>query len=245
MSRRHKETEIKDNSQQIEVASQADNHLRGYRFNLSSPSLLERLVAVKKPDKKKSIFSMEKISAAIEKISHILGDPLSISDIEIDEKWVKIPRSYFDDEIVDKMTQGKGRPFIKRLFNRITDNEVVDCFKKTLHAVKKKCTELYENLAQYAVCFLKGSNQAFAPDDDPYGKLSHFHRILNSEFPDLPTCRTLNNYMHWFVEWEPVVTDETAKDKKERHRHRIWEQLIEWIYNYLKKIAPQYVVAYA
>lgn len=246
MSRRHKGTETNDNHEPIKVELEAENHPQGLRFALHSKSLLDRLTVICQREKEKKFPS-------IEKISQIVCEAFSNRLIEVDDKWVKIPRSYFesqfephfDDETVDKMTKGKGRPFIKRLFNKITDNEVIGCFKETLNAVKEKCAELYENVTQYAVCFLKGSNQAFSPDDEPYGKLSHYHRILNIEIPDLPSRKTLNNYMRWYVEWEPVVINENTQEKKEHHKHRIWEKLIKWIYNYLKKIAPQYVVAYA
>jgi hypothetical protein len=47
--------------------------------------------------------------------------------------------------------------------------------------------------------------------------------------------------MKWFVDWRPVaVVKETVKEKKERFRHKIWKRLIEWIYNHLLEVVPQY-----
>lgn len=177
--------------------------------------------------------------------------------IEVDDKWVKFPLSAFDEadiadvrgyttnigiqleEKPEKKKKG-GRNPIKRLFSKISDSKVVQCFHNTLNAVKEKCIELYEGITQYSTCFLKASNNVFSPDDDPYGKVSHYHRILEFEVPELPTRKTLNNWLRWFEDWRPAVTYEDRKAKNERARHRLWEKLIEWIQSYLTQLAPQY-----
>ena len=67
-----------------------------------------------------------------------------IGNIEIDDKWVKIPRSLFE-VLLDETTpyedvfeeqKHKGRPTITRLINKIADSEVVSYFKKTLKTAK-------------------------------------------------------------------------------------------------------------
>ena len=139
----------------------------------------------------------------------------------------------------------RGRPLLTRLMKKIADSEVVTYFKKTKNAVLEKCEELYHNLAQYCICFLKGIFLAFSPEEDCYGKISHFHEILEDEIPKLPTRRTLSNYCNWFDNWKSVNKlkyEETQKDINERIKHQLWEQLIEWIREYLQKLAPQYAI---
>ena len=175
---------------------------------------------------------------------------LEISGIEIDDKWVKIPRSLFEihldetppfTEVLEKKSQ-RGRPIISRLIKRIADSEVVAYFKKALETTKKKCVELYEGISQFCVCFLKGIHNAFCPDDDAYGKISHYHRLLDEAITGIPTRRTISNCYKWFVEWKTVYTD-TVKEKAEKAKHRLWMKLIEWIQSFLLEIAPQYAVA--
>ena len=242
MSRRHREDETVDNYKPLKVESHEDDHQRKSRFTFSGYSLLNKLLKVVKKSEEPSSFSADKVI-------HSIVKAFSNAEIEVDEEWVKIPRSCFrsypgilDEYAAEKTEPPKKEPsIVKRLFNKIDNSELVRLFKSTLKEVKMKCTELYENVTQFATCFLRGSNQAFTPDDDPYGKLSLYHRILRPEVNDLQTRKTLNNYMKWFVEWRPVIAvKETVKEKKERFRHRIWERLIEWICKYLLEVAPQY-----
>ena len=235
MSRRHKENEINNNNTTQQVVSQADSHPESASRDHHLFDGLKFTIG-----RRKSLFSLDLVLKAILKA-------FEQDQVVVDGKWVKIPRSCvmdsFTDEEVDKMTSKKGRPFIRRLFQKVEDNKLVGYFKETLHEAKEKCVELYENIAQFAVCFLKGSNKAFSPDDDPYGKLSHYHRILKPEVADLPTRKTLSNYLKWFVDWKPVATciKENIKEKKERLKHYRWERFIEWIQSHLLIIAPEYV----
>lgn len=236
MSRRHKETET-DRKKSQQVESHADGHSKGLCFTICSTTLADRLLSL-----------MRRVSSSDSIISKAITSvrrAFEKRDFEIDSKWVKIPRSYFessiDEDLVDEEPKGRGRPTIKQLFAKISDCEIANYFRRTLSAVKKKCKELYENVTQFAVCFLRGSNQAFTPDDDPYGKLSHYHRVLSDIFIDVPSRKTLSNHLNWFVNWRPVaIGEESPKDKRESFRHRLWERLIDWICNYLTKIAPEY-----
>ena len=124
-----------------------------------------------------------------------------IGNIEIDDKWVKIPRSLFEvhlDETtpyedVFEEQKHKGRPTITRLINKIADSEVVSYFKKTLKTAKAKCEKLYSDITQFCVCFLKGIFNIFSPAEEPYGKVTHYHRILSASIRGIPTRKTLSN----------------------------------------------------
>ena len=180
-----------------------------------------------------------------EKIASALSTAFEKNEIEVDDEWVKIPRRYVEQFDLFEEEQRKyktGRNPINRLFTRIADSKIVQFFHDTIDAVKLKCEELYEGITQFSVCFLKAAFKVFSPDDDPYGKLSHYHRILENEVPELPTRKTLNNWYKWFDEWQKVVYNENRFEKKERTKHRLWERLIEWIRSYLTQLAPQYVV---
>lgn len=239
MSRRHKEQETESNYKPQQAESRADgSHERDNSF-------LDKILnfTITKRDGTKDRFSLDKIVSAVANAFK----KASVSDeIEVDDKYLKIPLQYVDENIikeVQKKSKG-GRNPVKRLFSRISDSKVVEYFHNTLCAVKEKCIELYESITQYSTCFLKAANQFFSPEDDPYGKISHYHRILECEVVELPTRKTLNNWLRWFEDWSPAVTYEDRKEKKQCARHRLWERLIDWIKKYLMELAPEYAVAY-
>ncbi len=244
MSRRHK-TEEESNYKPQPVESHEDGHPKKSRWSLKSSSLLNIIA-----ERKDSFFA--KVSSIIANGFFKENVPLNDIGIEVDENWVKIPRKYFerilkpdfDSETTEKAKPKRGRPKISQLFHSITDSKLVVCFKETLHAVLEKCKEFYENSTQYVICFLFGSNQAFSTDEVPYGKLSHYHRVLKGYVDELPTRRTFSYYFEWFVGWTPVVgLKETPKEKNETFKHRLWEKLIKWIYDHLLEKYPEYAVA--
>ena len=196
-------------------------------------------------------------TVALGKIVNSIMTAFTHHEIEVDDKWIMIPRSTFDelgDEWLQNYREMKdseskespkkktGRNPIKSLFKKVTDSKVMEFFHDTLCEVKEKCMELYENITQYSVCFLHSIHKAFSPDEDPYGKLSHYHEMIKQDIWDFPDRKTLSNYNNWFVNWKPVLINESPKEKNERHRHSIWQQLIEWIYYFLQKKAPEYAV---
>lgn len=239
MNIHYKIEETANNDESLIVIDENDIHLK---FSLQKELLdaLKELYTL--PYRHKS-----KIDS---KLAEVIGNAFMHYGIEIDDKWVKIPRSFFEvhlDETppYEAVLEGKskrGRPIIERLISKIADSEVVGYFKKTMKTAKTKCVELYKNTAQFCVCFLKGLHNAFCPDDDPYGKISHYHRILDEAITGIPTRKTISNYYKWFVEWKTVYTD-TVKEKAEKAKHRLWMKLIEWIQSFLLEIAPQYAIA--
>jgi hypothetical protein len=62
----------------------------------------------------------------------------------------------------------------------------------------------------------------------------------DADIPDIPSLRTLNRHCLWFVSWKKAETYEDGKAKNERHKHWIWERLVNWIKEFLIKLAPQY-----
>lgn len=247
MSRRHKENDIKDNYCNNSVESRADGSPNTHS------SALEFMNNILFPESKTSFGSS--FSKLFDDINKSVITALCCGDIELDEKWVKIPRDVFAEEVQkyfrkyanqeteeEQPKKKKGRNPIKRLFKKVADSKVVRFFRDTLDEVKEKCAELYNDMSQYCVCFLHGIHRAFAPDEDPYGKISHYHEMLKDEVVDLPSRRTIAYYNNWYENWRPIIYNEQPKEKNERHKHGIWQQLIEWIYYYLQKIAPEYAV---
>ncbi len=245
MSRRHKETDNKDNYKPQEMESHADGHLGVTSDNYSTG---------KKRVYHRFLGTVSKYLA--EKLSGLIKVSIMKDEIEIDDHWLKIPLSAFGElgdgwlqqfrkhaypqNEGEPETKKKGAHPIKQLFKKIADSKVMEYFHNTLNEVKEKCVELYENITQFSICFLHGSHKAFAPDEDPYRKLSHYLVIISDEVFDFPTRKTLSNYNYWFVNWKPVVINERPKERNERYRHGLWTQLIEWIYYYLLQIAPEY-----
>lgn len=242
MSRRHKENDINTYKPQ-QAESHADGSLRDK--GLSCLGLSIKNFTVTKRDGSKDKFSSDIIMNAIVKAFEKM-------DVEMDDKWLKIPRRYFEESLSTiRLTalgqepppnekRNKGRPWLKRLIDKVEDSKVVGWFKATLHEAKEKCKELYQDITQVAVCFLKGIHEFMAPDEDPYGKLSYYHRMLVKEIPDIPSRETLSRHYRWFVNWKKAETYEDAKAKNKRHKHRIWERLIRWIKEFLMELAPQY-----
>ena len=242
MSRRHKENDINTYKPQ-QAESHADGSLRDK--GLSCLGLSIKNFTVTKRDGSKDKFSSDIIMNAIVKAFEKM-------DVEMDDKWLKIPRRYFEETLSTiRLTalgqepppnekRNKGRPWLKRLIDKVEDSKVVGWFKTTLHEAKEKCKELYQDITQVAVCFLKGIHEFMAPDEDPYGKLSYYHRMLVKEIPDIPSRETLSRHYRWFVNWKKAETYEDAKAKNKRHKHRIWERLIRWIKEFLMELAPQY-----
>lgn len=244
MSRRHKETGRTEDYKPQQAESHADGSPRvPSDHDSTSDKLLSGLTITRR------------FSASMKYWGHLLSETIekafSSNEIEVDDKWVKIPRRYFDDSLSTirleeyqesnaEEKRSKGRPWLKRLINKVEDSKVVGWFKTTLHEAKQKCKELYQGITQVAVCFLKGIHEVIAPEEDPYGKMSHYHRMLAEETPGIPSRETLSRQYRWFVNWKKAETYEDGKAKNERHKHRIWERLVHWIIEFLKKLAPQY-----
>lgn len=243
MSRRHRENEIEDNYRTNSVESRADDNPNTH---LSALKFMDSILF-----KSKTSFG----SSFSKLLDEITIAALFESKIEIDDEWVKIRRDVFTEEVQkyfrkyanqeteeEPPKKKKGRNPIKRLFKKVADSKVVRFFHDTLDEVKEKCAELYNDMSQYCVCFLHGIHRAFAPDEDPYGKISHYYEMLKDVVVDLPSRRTIAYYNNWYENWRPIIYNEQPKEKNERHKHGIWQQLIEWIYYYLQKIAPEYAV---
>lgn len=252
MSRRHKELEKESNYEPQQVESYEDGHQKKSRWTIGASSIINKLLTVTKRDKESDLqcHISEKIFNAI---GRAFSKAFNDESIVVDDKWVKIPRSYFDaeassldieKEVIERegATHGRGRRFLNQLINTVADSKIVDYVKAAYKEAKKKVSQFIENTTQFCACCLDGLFKTFSPCDDPYGKLSHFHRLLATEFPDLQSRKTLSNYYKWLIEWKPSLTSYVGpKEKKNRFRHSLWEKLIAWICNYLKTIAPQYV----
>ena len=247
MSRRHKEKEIPINYKPQQAESQADVSQRVECLQVEDDSILFDIKENKCNDGKFRL-SLSLMDAILKVFAN--------QEFVVDKDWVKLPRSAFDDgwlkyfrkaanpspEEEPKKKRKKGRNPIKRLINKIADSKVVELFRETMDGVKEKCVELWMDITQYTVCFLQGIHKAFAPDEDPYGKITHYHNMLKDEVRDLPSRKTIDFYIRWYENWRPIVFNELPKEKNERHKHGIWKQLIEWIFYYLQKIAPEYAV---
>ena len=243
MSRRHKENDIEQTKPHQAEPQRGDSMGKIMRFTVSSTSFTNNL------------------SSLCHIITNAVTNALKNEDIEIDDQWLKIPRKYLEPECslcfglrsldgppeltphTEKKQSKRGRHWLKRLVDKVEDSTVVGWFKTTLNKAKEMVQELYQDVTQFAVCFLKGIHEAFCPDDDPYGKLSHYHRMLvnpDAEIPDIPSRETLSRYYRWFKDWREEVTFEDRKAKRMKHKHRIWEKLIQWTTKILLQLAPQY-----
>lgn len=175
--------------------------------------------------------------------------PLDIICVEGD--YIKIHNSFFSEDFKlflrnlrnhgTTKKKRRGRSVIKKLFDHVSDGEIVSLFKRAMKGVKETCEGLYQDLKQFCVCFYQSSFKAFSPHEDPYGKLSHFHRIISTEIENVPTRKTLNNAYKWFNSWKrPTILG--MKEEAQKVKHILWSLLIDWIYDFLLKAAPQYVV---
>lgn len=253
MSRRNKEKEIADNNKSRQAESHADGSPRVNRSLFSGFGVSN--FTVTKRDGSKFGFSLNKVISAIK-------SAFEKKEVEVDDNWVKIPRRYFDDDVLSPSEflgyiserglhefsaqedkPKRGHPKLRQLINKFKDSEVVGWFKSACAEAKSKAKEIYQDLTQMSVCFLRSIHLAFSTeDDDPYGKVSHYHQMLENEIPGLPSRETISRNYRWFVNWKALLSEkyEDAKRKKERYKHWLWERLIEWIRQYLLELAPQY-----
>ena len=247
MSRRHKDNEINADTPQVPEPQNEDSGKKGMRFNVSSTSLLSRLITFTKS--KIDTQSLDRVfdTVSLTKILESVGTAFLKKKAKVDDQFVKIPRDCFDPDSLsdyiahqqEENVQRRGRNLVRRLISTVEDSKVVGFFKKTLKAAQQKCKSLYQDMKQFCVCFLRGVFKTFSPHEDPYGKLSHYHRIISSEVEGIPCRKTISNAYKWFVEWKRSAY-ETMMERIERERHRIWEKLIEWIYTYLIQLEPLY-----
>ena len=247
MSRRHKDNEINAVTPQVPEPQNEDSGKKGMRFNVSSTSLLSRLITFTKSkiDTQSSdrVFDTVSLTKSLESV----GTAFLKKKAKVDDQFVKIPRDCFDPDSLsdyiahqqEENVQRRGRNLVRRLISTVEDSKVVGFFKKTLKAAQQKCKSLYQDMKQFCVCFLRGVFKTFSPHEDPYGKLTHYHRIISSEVEGIPCRKTISNAYKWFVEWKRSAY-ETMMERIERERHRIWEKLIEWIYTYLIQLEPLY-----
>lgn len=261
MSRRHRETE-NETIKSHQAESYEDGRLRDQSNEMSASNKLS------------SVFSgLQKINVVrktksylAEKISQAIYTALGNCTIEVDDTWVKIPRSLFnvkDIEILEQFCpnvnshqeessrkENRGRKTIKQLFSKFSDSKFVQYFRDTWNAAKEIGVSLYEEFTSFCSTFFIASNKVFSPDDDPYGygKVSHYYEVIlpeiKKEMANPFTREWLNGKIRWFEYWRPAVTYEDRRAKKERRRHRVWEELIEWVQSYLKYLAPEYALAY-
>lgn len=243
MSRRHKENDIEQTKPHQAEPQRDDSMGKIMRFTVSSSCL------------------SNKISSLCHIITNAFTNAIKNEGIEIDDQWLKIPRKYLEPECLlcfglrsldgppeltphtEKKQSKRGRHWLKRLVDKVEDSTVVGWFKTTLNKAKEMVQELYQDVTQFAVCFLKGIHEAFCPDDAPYGKLSHYHRMLvnpDAEIPDIPSRETLSRHYRWFRDWREEVIYEDRKAKREKYKHMKWERLIQWIKEFLLAMAPQY-----
>ena len=254
MSRRHKENDI-EQSEPHEAESQGDGSIIGKCFSSKSTNLLNKmLVVVKQPESSLTTKLSDAITCAILKA-------FQKREVVMDDKWLKIPSRYVKSSLFnvlhelehiqcspppEKKEPKRGRGLLTRLIDKFEDSQVVDWFKNTWNVGKQIAKEICLNITQFTVCFLKGIHEAFCPDDDPYGKISHYHRMLavpdepEKGIPNIPSRVTINRNYKWFTEWREAVTYEDGKAKRKRHKHRIWKRLVQWIKEYLLTLAPQY-----
>ena len=194
MSRRHPETE----NETIKL-HQAESHEEGrLRDKSNEKSTSNKLNSV--INRLRKVTNVRTASKYIaEKITQALDTAFGSCTIEIDNKWVKIPRSLFDEQDIESLLQyssnariqqeerprkrNGGRNPIKRLFSKFADSKLVQYFRDTWRAAKVKGDKLYESFITFCSSFFIASNKVFSPDDDPfgYGKVKHYYKVILPE----------------------------------------------------------------
>ena len=158
MSRRHKEPDNKEHYEPEQMESHDDGHLGEKSGKKSNEySLFGGMNSLFSVTASK-FFSQRIVDKLVEKICTKVLDAFVSRSVEVDDLWVKIPRSAFDelgDGWLDSFRKQanpqteeppkeskRGAPRIKRLFNKIADSKVMKLFHKTWNEVQKKRAEL-------------------------------------------------------------------------------------------------------
>lgn len=136
-----------------------------------------------------------------------------------------------------KNTNGRGRPMIEQMSSFVSDNKVCSWAKTIYRKIYKKSIAVAKNVTQYCVCFLCSFFKIY-DTEEPYGRITHFWRIMKGSIPKMPTARAIQKYYSWFVSWKAAAI-KTVAEIKEETKHRAWEKLERLIYGYLLQLAPQ------
>ena len=137
------------------MESHEDGHLEKSRSTFNSDSLLDKLLTVSLKSTSATRYIAEKV---VNVFDTAFTKALSEAKIEVDDKWVKIPRSYFEDElfgaqaveeVIEPAPQGRGRKLLNRLINRVSDSKIVGYVKRAYKSAKKLCSTLNENTTHF------------------------------------------------------------------------------------------------
>lgn len=132
-----------------------------------------------------------------------------------------------------------GRPEINQLCSMVEDSDIWIMAEEIYQKVYQKSILQAKNLVQYLVCYLCSLFRRYNTET-VFGRVAHFHRLIAGHIDKgfMPTLRSLQGKLKWFMEWSSSVI-RTVKEIADEANHQAWEKLVEQIFEIMSTMVPQ------
>jgi hypothetical protein len=219
---------------------------------------------ITKRDGTKDQFSLDKIMNAIAKAFESVNEPADlgiiskilahlkvkeytqVEDIQdqieaalVNEGRYNDARSFISYR-TDKRHHNPGRPSVKQLCQRLTDNEWIHAF-----IAAQEIARAYIDSPNQYICVFFTTLFALLGTEVPSGRIAYYWRMLREHIVGLkvPALRTVQYNIERFLKWK----DDAKKwgiSMAERIKFRAWATLQNFLEKQLPKIEPKLAVAF-
>lgn len=121
----------------------------------------------------------------------------------------------------------------------VEDSDIWIMAEEIYQKVYQKSILQAKNLVQYLVCYLCSLFRRYN-NETVFGRVAHFHRLIAGHIDKgvMPTLRSLQGKLKWFMEWSSSVI-RTVKEIADEANHKAWEKLVEQIFEIMSTMVPQ------
>ena len=214
---------------------------------------------ITKRDCSKDCFSLDKIMNAIVKafesvnepvdlgtvskiLSHLdVKDDTQVEDIQnqVEEVLMKEGRYTVAKSFIlfrhDQRHNNSGRPSVKRLCHRLTDNEWIYAFRKA-----QEMASAFINSPNQYVCVFFTTLFRLLGTEVPSGRIAYYWKMLREHVAGLkvPALRTVQYNIERFMKWKDNAT-KWGISTAERIKFKAWAALQNVLEELLPKIEPK------
>ena len=176
-------------------------------------------------------FDTSKISIALAKDLYLkmLDNQLVVAKDEVDCP-LEVPQK-----------RKRGRPLLKQLCSKFSDAAIWPMAQTIFTRIYNYTIEKATDIEQFLVCMFC-SLFRICDTDDPYGRVSYFHKLLGLNLKDImPAKRTLQEGVRWLKDKSQKFF-RNLKPEVEEIKHKAWERLEEKIYGIMVELTPQFAM---
>lgn len=137
----------------------------------------------------------------------------------------------------DRRHDNEGRPKVKQLCNRISDNRVCSLWSE----VKQILHRYIAKPIQYICCFFLALF-ALMDTETPEGKIAHYWNMLKNHLRvvKIPSLRSLQNSINLYTKWKDGA-EKWLFSKTDKIKFKAWSVLQNMIEKLLPKLEPELV----